>query len=49
MTEKETIEVSPLTKWKLEQLSHMGMTHDQIITEILMHVDTCDRYWENRD
>jgi len=44
-----TIPIQKNTKRKLILLGRKGQTFDQLVTELLNHSDTCDRFWsENR-
>ena len=43
-----SISIKKSTKKELEKFGRMNSDYDSIIQEILKHVDTCDRFWENR-
>ena len=48
-SKKVTIDLSTETKKLLVSYGKMNQSYDDLICEILTHVDTCDKWWsENR-
>lgn len=45
---KSFIPVSDQTKERLENFGKINQSYDVLLTEILDHLDTCDRWWENK-
>jgi len=46
---KTTIEVQKITRNRLASLGKKDQTFDKLVSEILNHIEMCDRWWcENR-
>lgn len=43
------IPISKTTKAQLEKLGHMHSDYEEILQEILTHIDTCNVFWEDRN
>jgi len=48
ITKRTTIELKKETKNKLSRLGRKGQTFDQLVSDLLKHVGSCDRFWVNR-
>jgi len=46
---RTTIELKKQTRDRLAHLGRKGQTFDELVTEILNHTESCDRWWcDNR-
>lgn len=46
---KAVIPISKETRTRLEKLGHMYSDYEEILQEILMHIETCNVFWEDRN
>jgi|SaaInlStandDraft_5_1057022.scaffolds.fasta_scaffold75609_2 hypothetical protein len=43
-----TISVQKKTKQRLEKRGNLGTTYDNVLNEILDHLESCDTWWSNK-
>ena len=48
MQRKKSDVLSSDTINELKKLGSIGMTINDVVRDLLLHVDTCDNFWENR-
>lgn len=48
MQKKKKIALSSDVKKELRKYGRVGSSYDDVIRDLLSHVDTCDSFWENR-
>lgn len=48
MQEKKKIVLGCDTKKELRKYGRVGSSYDDVVRDLLSHVNTCDSFWENR-
>ncbi len=48
MSDKSTIAVRKPTKERLRKFGFLGNTYDELLNELMDHINTCDMWWYKR-
>ncbi len=44
-----TLNLKEHTKTRLTKLGNLGSTFDSVVNEILDHVESCDKFWSDKN